>query len=213
MASPQPAGPNALEQRLATLVEAYDRQGIHRSATDVDRAVGRVAGRLCARPGSPRHSRAVRPRPCRPAAVISTRRRSPHRRRASVRCGIYRPATASMAASALSAAMPRSRWPRPSRSPSWSRRRSSATASWPPGPAGTRPWSCSPAARGPGLYLLNALSFRRAVRSPDAASFKCGKRVAQGSCGGAHASDGRGRSDADRDKSLQCGREDFRSRS
>jgi len=35
-ASLRPAGPGALEGRLATLVEAYDRQGLHRSATDVD---------------------------------------------------------------------------------------------------------------------------------------------------------------------------------
>jgi hypothetical protein len=36
MASPQPTGPGAREERLAALVEAYDRQGIHRSATDID---------------------------------------------------------------------------------------------------------------------------------------------------------------------------------
>src|SRR5882757_9174585 len=35
-ASLRPAEPGALEGRLATLVEAYDRQGLHRSATDVD---------------------------------------------------------------------------------------------------------------------------------------------------------------------------------
>jgi hypothetical protein len=37
MTSLQAAGPHALEQRLAAVVEAYDRQGFHRSATDVDR--------------------------------------------------------------------------------------------------------------------------------------------------------------------------------
>jgi hypothetical protein len=36
MASLQPAGLTALEQRIATWVEAYDHQGIHRSATDID---------------------------------------------------------------------------------------------------------------------------------------------------------------------------------
>ncbi len=36
MASRRPTRLNALEQRLAIWVEAYDRQGIHRSATDID---------------------------------------------------------------------------------------------------------------------------------------------------------------------------------
>jgi hypothetical protein len=36
MAVPRPARTNALEQRLAAVVEAYDRQGLHRSATDID---------------------------------------------------------------------------------------------------------------------------------------------------------------------------------
>ena len=36
MASLQTAGLTALEERIATLVEAYDRQGFHRSATDID---------------------------------------------------------------------------------------------------------------------------------------------------------------------------------
>jgi hypothetical protein len=36
MTVPRPAGTNALEERLAAVVEAYDRQGLHRSATDID---------------------------------------------------------------------------------------------------------------------------------------------------------------------------------
>ena len=209
MASRRPARLNALEQRLASVVEAYDRQGIHRSATDVDQRVGRVAGRLCATPGRARHSRAVRPRPRRPAAVISTRRRSPHRGRASVRRGIYR--------------RRRRPWP-PRRSRQrcrdcGGRNRALHAHGAPEGAPQQRHGRPVRPAQGRGLahprHQTRTLPpqctvVQGAVRSPDAAGFKRGKRVAQGSCGGAPASDGRGRGDADRDESHQRGREDRR---
>ena len=155
---------DALEQRIADVVAAFDAQGNHRTGTPVDNA-----SQNGWRERYSNWASSLSSNPSRSTGLIRNRVTCASRIGASTECRystLPSPTGKECAVgSDLSVAMLRSGWQKPSRLRSWilskgkprSRKR---------GGAATRRSSCSPAAADPELFLLNAGSFSKPIGPP-----------------------------------------------